>query len=91
MRDYDALSIVYQYKSFARLKYFLELGYSEKDWKDALSSLQARGLLTKAGALSPTFKDWYYGRNMQSGFSTCEAIKEEFFNFLSTDLTKALQ
>ena len=91
MRDYNALAIIYQYKSFARLNYFLELGYSEQDWKAALSSLQARGLVTKAGALSLTFKDWYYGRNLQSGFSTCQAIKEEFFNFLSTDLTKSLQ
>jgi hypothetical protein len=91
MRDYDALVIVYQYKAFARLKYFLELGYSEQDWKDSLKALQERKLVTKSGALSLTFKDWYYGRNLQSGFSTCQAIKEEFFNFLSTDLTKALQ
>jgi hypothetical protein len=88
-RDYDALNLVYSYKSFARLKYFLELGYSEQDWKDALSSLQARGLLTKAGALSPIFKAWRSARMMsESSFITAKAVRETFFK---TDLEKSLQ
>ena len=88
MRDFHALSIVYQYKAFARLKYFLELGYSEQDWKAAVSSLQARGLLTKAGALSPSFQAWRKANMLTGGFDTVRGMRQEFF---STDLEKSLQ
>ncbi len=87
-RDYDALNLVYSYKSFARLNYFLELGYTEQDWKDALSSLQARGLVTKAGALSPSFKAWRNANMLTGGFDTVREMKKEFFK---TDLENALQ
>ena len=88
MRDFDALLIVYHYKAFARLKYFLELGYTEKDWKDSLKALQERKLVTKSGALSSEFKNWHgsEGRNQYSSMN--KAIKAKFF---STELEKALQ
>lgn len=87
-RDFDAFNLIYSYKSFARRKYFLELGYSEQDWKDALSALQARGLTTRGGALSGSFKEWRNARMIsESNFLTSTAVKEEFF---STDLQKAL-
>ena len=88
MRDYDALVIVYQYKAFARLKYFLELGYSEQDWKDSLKALQERKLVTKSGALSSEFKNWHGSEKRRQYSSMNEAIKGKFF---STELEKALQ
>lgn len=87
-RDYDAMKIVYSYKSFARLNYFLELGYTEQDWKAAISSLQARGLVTKSGALSPSFKTWRNANMLTGGFSTTREMKKEFFK---TELENALQ
>jgi hypothetical protein len=88
MRDFDALLIVYHYKAFARLKYFLELGYSEQDWKDSLKALQERKLVTKSGALSSEFKNWHGSEERKQYSSMNKAIKEKFF---STELEKALQ
>lgn len=88
MIDYEALLIIYHYKAFVRLKYFLELGYTEQDWKNALKALQERKLITKSGALSSEFKNWYGSEGRNQYGSMNKAIKAKFF---STELEKALQ